>query len=160
MFSSNPPHIWITTNGFLPASFDMTWQVYVKDFLVSLDNEVLSPYSATLSLSTLPGLIQRLDSATICHGNFEPQFIEIAQARKGRFLSSDGETVIAILDDKVCINVDGVWYFATVRHINCSLLLAGLSICSACLNYRNTLQALVTRYKKPSTLTAHINTRY
>ena len=62
----------------------MTWQVYVRDFQVPMDNEILRPYSAvTLSADTLPDLIQKIDNAVMCNGNFDTQFIEIAQVRKG-----------------------------------------------------------------------------
>ena len=50
----------------------MTWQVYVRDFQVLMDNEILRPYSAvTLSADTLPDLLRKLDTAVMCNGNFD-----------------------------------------------------------------------------------------
>ena len=144
----------------LLISDDMTWQVYVTDFQVSMDNDILRAYSPTLSLDVIPNLIQRLDSSVMCSGNFEPQFIEIAEVRRGRLLSRTGETV-AILDEKVCINVDGVLHFSTVRHVNCSILLSShLSICPACSAYRSTLRVMVSRHKNATSSNIHGNVRY
>ena len=91
----------------LLISDDMTWQVYITDFQVLMDNDILRAHSPTLSLGVILNLIQRLDSSVMCSGNFEPQFVEIAEVHRGRLLSRTGETV-AILDEKVCINVDEV----------------------------------------------------
>ena len=144
----------------LLISDDMTWQVYVTEFQVSMDNEILRPYSATLSVNVIPDLIQRLDSATMCIANFEPIFVEIAQVRKGKLLSSTGNTV-AVLDEKVCINVGGVYYFSTVRHVNCSILInSAVSVCSTCSQYRNTLRAMASRHKKLTSPSINTNVRY
>ena len=146
----------------LLISGDMTWQVYVRDFQVPMDNEILRPYSVvTLSADTLPDLLQKLDTAVMCNGNFDSRFIEISQVRKGRLLSSNGE-VVAKLDEKFCINVNGVYYFSTIRHINCSILLYKSSVCCTCAGYRNTLRALISRYKTatPPSSRIHTNVRY
>lgn len=144
----------------LLISEDMNWQVYVTDFQVSMDNEILRPYSTTLSVNVIPDFIQRLNSAIMCNGNFEPIFVEIAQVRKGKLFSSTGNTV-AVLDEKVCINVGEVNYFSTVRHVNCSILLnSAISICSTCSQYRNTLWAMASRHKKLTPPSIHTNVRY
>ena len=138
----------------------MTWQVYATGFPVSMENDILRPFPPTLSLDVIPGLIQMLDSSVMCSGNFEQHFVEIAEVHKGRLLSRTGETV-AILDEKVCIQIDGEWHFSTVRHVNCSILLTSqLSICPACSRYRNTLRVMVSRHKKAAISNTHGNVRY
>lgn len=145
----------------LLISEDMNWQVYVTDFQVSMDNEILRPYSTTLSVNVIPDFIQRLNSAIMCNGNFEPIFVEIAQVRRAKCCQVATGDTVAVLDEKVCINVGGVNYFSTVRHVNCSILLnSAISICSTCSQYRNTLRAMASRHKKLTPPSIHTNVRY
>ena len=94
---------------------DMTWQVFAGSHLVSLTNIIFNGYSETFSpeFEVLKDLMQQISGASFCHGNFEPEFTEVARLRKNKFLSHSGE-VVAILDESMCINVDGVEYSATV----------------------------------------------
>ena len=50
-------------------------------------------------------ITQKLDVANLCQENYEPRFVEIARLCRCRFLSSSGQ-IVAILDEKICINVD------------------------------------------------------
>jgi len=142
----------------LLISNDCTWKVYAADHLVSMENEILNSYPTKLTSTMIHGLIQKLDEATLCQGNYEPQFVEIARLRKCRFLSRAGE-MVAILDEKICINVDGEMYFCTVRHVECSILISSSLVCNVCMKYRDTLRALVSRYRKPTILSVHTNVK-
>ncbi len=77
----------------------------------------------------------------MCHGNFEPEFIEVAKLRKKKVLSPSGD-IVATLDESMCINVDGVEYSATVGHVQCSIFLMEQSVCLTCSEYRVTLSVL------------------
>ena len=138
---------------------DMSWQVYVGSHLVSMDNVLFNAYPKTISLDALKSLMQHVSGASLCHGNFEPVFIEVARLRKSKFSSSSGE-IVATLDESMCIIVDGVEYSATIRHVNCSILLMEQSVCLTCSEYRSTLRALVSRHRRLKTVSSHINTRY
>lgn len=138
---------------------DMSWQVYVGSHLVSLSNTIFNAYSKTISPIFLKDLMQHISGASLCYGNFEPEFTEVARLRKNKFLSPSGE-VVAILDESMCVNVDGVEYSATVRHVHCSILLMEQSMCSTCTEYRNTLRSIVSRHRKLKIVSSRINTRY
>lgn len=105
---------------------NLSWKVYAADHLVSETNNILSAQSLTASYNVLKGLMQDVGMASLCHGNFETDFVEVAHLRKGKFLSPSNE-LVAILDESV---VDGVEYSATVRHVNCRILLVkGQLVC-------------------------------
>jgi len=57
---------------------DLSWQVYAGKHLVSMNNSILSSYSFTASYTVLKGLMQDVGMATLCCGNFEAEFIEVA----------------------------------------------------------------------------------
>lgn len=140
---------------------DMSWQVYVGSHLISMDNAIFNAYPKAISPDILKSLMQHISGARLCHGNFEPEFIEVARLRKNKFLSPSGE-IVATLDESMCITVDGVEYSATIRHVDCSILLMEQSVCLTCSEYRSTLRSLVSRHRRLKTvqLSSHINTRY
>ena len=82
---------------------------------------------------------------------------------KGQVLSPSNE-LVAVLDESMCINVDGMEYSATVRHVNCSVLLVGgQSVCLVCTEYRNILRSIVSRTRRHRIVTSqltHTNIRY
>jgi len=123
---------YTTNDVFANALIDkeFTWQVYAADHLVPMKNEILNSYPEKLSPAMLPKLIQKLDEVNLCQGNYEPRFVEIARLRKCRFISRAGQ-IVAILDEKVGINVDKALYFSTVQHVKCILIL----VCDTCVKY-------------------------
>ena len=137
--------------------------MYAGNHLVSTNNSILSSHSITASYTVLKGLMQGVSMATLCCGNFEAEFIEVAHLRKGKFLSPNNE-LVAVLDESMCISVDGIEYSATVRHVNCSVLLEeGQSVCLVCVEYRNTLRSIVSRTRRRRIVTSqltHANIRY
>jgi len=66
---------------------DMSWQVYVGSHLVSLSNAIFNTYSKTISPIFLNDLLQHINEASLCCGNFEPEFTEVARLRKNKFVS-------------------------------------------------------------------------
>ena len=139
---------------------DMKWKVYVSDHLVSTENEILAQYDSIMTSEIILPLIYALNDAFLCPGNFDSQIIQLAHDRKGSFLSQQGQ-LIAILEENVLLNVDNEQYFATVRHIQCEILISSLAACSVCQSYRNTLRAMASRAKRLSQqIGLHANVRY
>lgn len=156
MASHTPPMMF---SRMLLIDEEFTWQVYAADHLVPMENEILNSYPEKLSPAMLPKLIQKLDEVNLCQGNYEPRFVKIARLRKCRFISRAGQ-IVAILDEKVCINVDGALYFSTVRHVKCSILISSSLVCDTCVKYRDTLRALFSRFKiRPTVLSMHTNVK-
>ena len=123
---------------------DLTWKVYFSDHFVPMENRVLAEYNSTITSETIISLISTLNNAFLCPGNVDSQIIQLAQDREGKFLSQYGQ-LIATLEKNVLLNVDNKQYFATVRHINCEILMSSLAICSVCQRYRNILRAMASR---------------
>ena len=90
-------------------------------------------------------------------------FHYIARQKKGTFLSIDGQ-VVAVLHELFCFVVNGELKSATIRHINCDILLDKEKVtCPSCTSYRNTLRALVSKSTKPPSsprLSSHANLRF
>ena len=98
--------------------------------VIIVSNAIFSTYPKTILPGVLKSLMQCISNASLCHGNFEPEFIEVAKLRKNKFLSPGD--IVATLDESMCISVDGVEYSATVRHVHCSILLMEQSVCLTC----------------------------
>lgn len=139
---------------------DMKWKVYVSDHLVSMENEILAQYDSTMTSEIILPLIYTLNDAFLCPGNVDSEIIQLANDRKGSFHSQQGQ-LIAVLEKNVLLNVNNEQYFATVRHIQCDILISSLTICSVCHGYRNTLRAMASRSKRLSQQVGlHANVRY
>ena len=138
---------------------DMKWKVYVSDHLVSTENEILAQSDSIMTSEIILPLIYALNDAFLCPGNVDSQIIQLAHDRKGSFLSQG--QLIAILEENVLLNVDNEQYFATVRHIQCKILISSLAACSVCQSYCNTLRAMASRAKRLSQqIGLHANVRY
>ena len=140
---------------------DLTWKVYVSDHLVSMNNEILAQYDSIISSEVILPLIHSLNDAFLCPGNFESHIIQLAHNRRGNFQSQQGQ-LIAILEKNVLFNIDGEHYSATVRHVQCEILMSSLTVCCTCQRYRNTLRAMASRAAKQLSheLKLHANVRY
>lgn len=116
------------------------------------------PINWTLYTS-LAGVISILDSASICVGNPQSRYIEMAESRKGKFLGENGEEK-ACLETSYPLQHDGMVLSATVRTSGCDILVHG-SKCSSCKKYSSTLRAAYSRLvRKVSTPSKFANNRY
>ena len=82
--------------------------------------------------------------------------------KKGTFYSTKNQ-IVAILEESFCFTLNKERKSGTVRHVNCAILLKQQTTCTMCSDYRNTLQALVSKVSNvPSTPTCniHVNTRF
>ena len=125
-----------------------------------MGNEILAQYDSTMTSEIILPLIYKLNSSFLCPGNVDSQIIQLAHDRKGNFMSQKGQ-LIAVLEKNILLKVDDEQYFATVRHIQCEILISSLTICSVCQSYRNTLRAMASRAKRLSQqIGLHANVRY
>ena len=92
---------------------DMKWKVYVSDHLVSMENEILAQYDSTMTSEIILPLIYTLNDAFLCPGNVDSEIIQLANDRKGSFLSQQGQ-LLAVLEKNVLLNADNEQYFTTV----------------------------------------------
>jgi len=134
---------------------DLSWQVFITDHAIKEDNEVLIPFPNPITQDNLMPLINKLHAAKICTGNYEAQFVQLARIRKCKFFSASGQ-LVARLEETICITVDGNNFSATIRHVNCAVLLIDASICQVCYGYRNTLRALFSKSKRVTKTSVHV----
>ena len=70
---------------------DFSWSVTLFGDLISSENELLRMLPQTLASTTdIDTVIRSLDSSTICSGNNDKRFMELAVCRKGVFKDSSG----------------------------------------------------------------------
>ena len=134
---------------------DLSWSLTVHNCTVDLKKcIVLRNIPEHLCSDSLNNLLQQLNNLNVCHGHFDPHFVSMFKARKGKAFSSSGE-VTAFLDSHVQ---------ATVCTVSCHLLSTS-KVCPSCEVYRNTLRAMYSRWSKRrvsdlSDISSHSNERY
>ena len=99
----------------------MSWHVHVTGKLVPIAaNKVLKDFSSHISeVKCLQRIMQCVESAHICPGNPQPEFVEILNKRSG---SSAGSKVAFVDSEVEVVDVDGCMYGRTVRRNDCELL--------------------------------------
>ena len=122
---------------------DLTWQVHVAEHLVPSESPLLKDFPSTATGDITTSIIFTVSAATVCLGNYDDRFITLAHARKGKFLSHNGN-LIAFLDESFYVEIEGQQYSSTIRHCNCKIL-AQHQICLPCNNFHNTLRALACK---------------
>lgn len=126
---------------------DLTWELRTVNHFISPESDVLCQQPTHLTVESAERLIHYINSCHLCTGNSDIQFVELAKQRKGRFLTTTGET-IAFLEEDICFSIDGGEQCSTIRHKGCAVLLSTSGVCSVCSKYRNTLRVLLYRHKK------------
>ena len=139
---------------------DLTWTVFIHgNKLHQISNTPLSGISSTLSPLSLQKLISILDEACICPGNPDDQFLPMATAHKGVFVSGSGEEK-ARLEKDFQVILNGDVYHQTIRTATCSLLV-GQGKCSSCKSYRPQLCAMYSRWSNKAAVSVkYTNNRY
>ena len=126
---------------------DLTWKLHTASHSVSLESPVLCQQPSHLTPDSAQSLIALIDSSSICIGNSQQKFIELARKRKGQFFGANGELVALEEDNyrrrKMCNDQ---------QQKDCLLLLLSSDMCSVCDKYRNTLRAMLCRQNKKSLL--------
>ena len=134
---------------------DFSWKVFIINHAIGRDNEVLKSFPNTITIDNFMPLINKLHAAKICTGNYEARFVQLAQIRKCKFFSASGR-LIARLEETICLTVDNEKFSATIRHVNCAVLIIDASICQVCYVYRNTLRAILSNSKKVTKSSIHV----
>ena len=122
---------------------------------IQIVDTCLSSIPLYLDTASLPQLIELVDSISLCPGNPDAHFLEMGDARKGKFN-------LAVIDDTIPVKIDDKTYSRTVRAHSCKLIV-GVSgaRCSSCKLYRNQLRATYSRWmKKSPTVKKFANNRY
>lgn len=89
-------------------------------------------------------LLNLVDTLTVCPGNPDGHFLEMADARKGRFRSKTNETS-AFVDMYATVSLNGESYPHTIRTSTCELLIHG-GKCVSCKTYRAQLRTMHSRW--------------
>ena len=158
-FSDNPP---MSFSKVLLIKRELSWKLFVENHKIAPSNSVLSCFPSRLTPKVLLKLVGAVKSANVCLGNFDDQFIKLAQMKNGVFYSNKDQ-LVAILEESFCFTLSKERRSGTVRHVKCDILLKEQTVCRICVNYRNTLRALVSKVSKvPSTPTCstHVNIRF
>ena len=138
---------------------DQTWTLHVLGKEINTNNfAALKPYLPNIPNGKEACLLTTLNQMQICPGHPDNHFVDMLKNQKGW-------KGAAILDDSYSVCLDGSHYEITVRHINCSLIIASGTKCCNCKAYRSTLRALYSRHIKqqsrlPSSPKSHVNIRY
>ena len=116
---------------------DHHWTLKVHGHQVDLSQcSVLSDYPMQLCKETLQSLLSLLDTCNICAGHPEPDFVRMAEARKGKLFSRNRDKIVAWVDTSS---------EKTIRSSMCEMIVKGKK-CSACMSYRNTLRKSYHRW--------------
>lgn len=144
----------------LIVHLNLTWMVHVHGKMVNPAMcSVFSNIPSTLTYDAFKILVSIMMSSNVCAGNPDACFVEMAETRKGKFLSPNKE-LVCYLDD-YCVNKDGKPYPCTIRHVKCELLVKD-ALCLVCHKYRSNLRAMYSSYtKKKNVVTcSKTNLRY
>lgn len=145
---------------------DGSWSVYACNCcLQSSSCKLLENIPDCMTPECLPSVVKLLDGCSICVGNPDEQYCELAKSRKGVLKDSSGKAVKATLDTTSFISSHR-YYKETVRTTRCEILISS-GRCTHCKAYRPTLRSLAKKAKshtspdgRATTSTSTWNWRY
>ena len=145
----------LTVECCLTVHQNLSWTAHVYGREIQKANSCLSSIPLHVDTTSLPKLIELLDRVSLCPGNPDARFLEMADARKGKFSS-------AAIDKAIPVKISDRMYSRTVRSNSCQIVVAVGSVrCSSCKSYRSQLRVSYSRWvKKSPTLKKHGNNRY
>ena len=116
-------------------------------------NTLLCDIPYQIDVVSFSKLYSVLDSA-ICTGNSQSHFVDMANSRKGMFLSASKKPIARLETEPL----------PTIRTVGCDLLISSTKCCK-CMDYELTLRALHCRWVKnkkcsPSEPSKFTNNRY
>ena len=100
-------------------------------------NTLLCDIPYHLDVVAFSKLYSVLDSANICTGNSQSHFVDMANSRKGMFLSASKQPIARLETEPL----------PTIRTVGCDLLISSTKCCK-CMDYESTLRALHSRWLK------------
>ena len=133
--SSNQP---LVVSLSLTINEDFTWKLFVLgQQLEKQMNTLLCDIPYHLDVVSFSNLYSVLDSANICTGNSQSHFVDMANSRKGMFLSASKQPIARLETEPL----------PTIRTVGCDLLISSTKCCK-CMDYESTLRALHSRWVK------------
>ena len=126
---------------------DLTWKILVHGHEFNPHHIPHIP-SQIQSACLLQQLLSNIQHLCVCAGHPDEHFLEMAESKKGRLLSSKG-TIAAYIDRNAAVELNGQTYAATLRASKCRLLTSA-SKCPDCVAYRDTIRSMHHRWKKSS----------
>ena len=105
---------------------DFSWLVYIHCNQVDqMRCPALSNVPEKLFSQSLQMLVSLLERFNVCPGHPDKHFVEMGISKNGKFLSKDGENIVAKVDDYSKVFLNGKRYDVTVRSSNCELVVQG-----------------------------------
>lgn len=83
----------------------------------------------------------------MCPGNPDRNFVEMLVTKKGKIMSRNGNDVVAFIDSRAPVHLNGDTYTRTVRRSTCEIITNNKK-CRQCVDYRDTLRKSFHRWKK------------
>lgn len=130
---------------------NLTWSVFVKEKKVPATSKLLTdiPLLVT-STSVVVDLLATVDSAVLCPGNPDPEFVSLCERRGGVMKGSRGNgDTVANIDPTPVVNCDGQRFTCSVRRVTCELICKRTGPhpprCQACQQFRSTLRSARSR---------------
>lgn len=122
--------------------------------------QALHKIPSILTEEALKDLLRQLDQLNISAGQSDAKFVEMCEARNGKFFARNArEQVVAYLDIGRNVTVEGNTYAKTIRHSECELLVPG-SQCQTCVQYGDNLRSMYRSYSLSNKVNKHTNLRY
>ena len=134
----------VTINEFL------TWTMFVHNKEAETCSLMEGVSTTITSVDMLNKLICLIDSLKVCTGNYDENYLQLADSRKGKFYSSRNQAT-AFIDSSFPVTTnDGTLHNRTVRSSKCELLVGDseLERCKFCERFRPLLFSMYYRYKK------------
>ena len=116
--STQPPAI---THS-LMISNDLSWKLNIHGHpVLPSSTELLSRVPVDVDGAALNSLISIVETSTVCPGNSDEHFIEMAKEQTGKFLSKSGE-VRACLESDFPVSHNGSVRYSTIRTSCCEII--------------------------------------
>ena len=116
-------------------------------------------------MDVLEKLLSTIDHLHVCAGHPDKHFLEMAEDRKGKLMSSNG-SVAAYVDKAASVELNGQTFGATLRSTKCQLLTSA-SKCSVCVAYRDSVRSMYHQWLKSSrkqslcgSTSSHVNDKW
>ena len=145
----------VTISHSLKVTSDLSWSLTVHGQIVECPALVGDP--ERLTITSLLRLLHKIDSFKVCPGHPDKQFVQMAKAKGGIFMSQTPQSASAVLDTNGLHCLNGHVYDETIRSTKCHILVQGAK-CPECVGYRTTLRVLYHKWLKQQDHPVHEKT--
>ena len=133
---------------------DLSWKVTVNSREIPVTCQILKDLPPTIqSPEDVSRIVNLVDSASLCPGNPDSQFVSLCEKRGGSIRGDRGSgEEVAYIDNRPVVDSDGHTYSATVRRVDCDVLCVRSSCrythCQPCQAFRSSLRGACSRLNK------------